>query len=79
MGWRGGVRALVGVDRVRGICVSWLQQRQGIDPDPAGDAFKALEAQVALAALDCAHIGSVEAQDVGKRLLAQSARFPVEP
>jgi len=55
-----------------------LQEHQGIDVDPAGDAFKALEGQIALAALDCAHVGSVEAQDVGKRLLAESARFPVK-
>jgi hypothetical protein len=38
----------------------------------AGDALQALEGQVALAALDAAHVGAVDGDLVGERLLAEA-------
>jgi hypothetical protein len=50
----------------------WGQEHERIGVYSAGDALHALECQVALASLDAAHVGAVEAQDIGERLLAEA-------
>lgn len=46
------------------------EQFQRIDVDPAGDALDALQCQVALASLHAAHVGPMDSEHVGERLLA---------
>jgi len=55
----------------------WLEQRQWLNVDAAGDALEALERQVALSSLDAAHVGAVDAELVGEGLLAEAAGLPV--
>jgi len=57
--------------------ILWLEQRQWVEIKSAGDALQALERQVALASLDAAHVGAVNAEYVGKRLLAESFGFSI--
>ena len=54
-----------------------LEQRQRVEVELAGDALEALERQVALASLDAAHVGAVDAELFGKRLLAEAAGLPM--
>jgi hypothetical protein len=60
-----------------GCVVRWLEQRQRVEIESAGDALQALERQVALASLDAAHVGAVDAENIGKRLLAESFGFSI--
>lgn len=55
------------------------EQCQWVEVQPLSDALDATEHQVALAPLDAAHVGAVDAQDVGEVLLAEVLRFPVGP
>jgi hypothetical protein len=55
------------------------KQAQRIKVKASDDPFDASERQVALAPLDGAHVGPVNTQDVGERLLAQSSCLPVSP
>jgi hypothetical protein len=56
-----------------------LEQGERVGVDPGRDALQALERQVALAALDSAHVGAVDAELLGERLLAEALAFPVGP
>lgn len=55
------------------------QQLERVDPHPAGEALHALEREVALTALDAAHVGPVDSQQIGERLLAEPSALPVSP
>ena len=55
------------------------QQLEGVDVDEFGDAFQRPERQVALTALQAAHVGAVDANEVGEGLLRQAELPPVEP
>ncbi len=50
--------------------VATTQQLERIDVDPAGDPLDRLQGQVALAALDTAHVGAVDADKIGEGFLA---------
>lgn len=54
-----------------------MEQRQRVEIESAGDALEALERQVALASLNAAHIGAMDAEYVSKRLLAESFGFSI--
>jgi hypothetical protein len=56
-----------------------VEQRQRVEIESAGDALQALEGQVALASLNAAHVGAVDAENISKRLLAESFGFAVGP
>lgn len=56
-----------------------LQQGERVEVDLLGKALQALEREVALAALDASHVGAVDAERVGERLLAEALAFPVGP
>lgn len=56
-----------------------VQQLHRVELDAAGDALQGLEGQVALAPLDAAHVGPVNPEHVGERLLAEATRLPVGP
>jgi hypothetical protein len=58
-----------------GCVVRGMEQRQRVEIESAGDALQALERQVALATLDAAHVGAVDTENVGKRLLAEALAF----
>lgn len=53
------------------------EQVERVEVDPAGDALDALKRQVALSAFYAAHVGAMDAEHVGKRLLAQAACLTV--
>lgn len=77
IGWPKGYGQLLGVRRRAGRwgrlgVVNRLEQCQRVEADPRGDPLHALERQVALASLDAAHVGAVDAQGVGESLLAQA-------
>jgi hypothetical protein len=55
------------------------QQRERIDADATGEAFQTPEREVALATLDAAHVGAVNAERLREILLAQSERLTVCP
>lgn len=61
----------------------WLdslrEQGQGIEFELLRYALDASQRQVALAALDAAHVGAVDMKHVGERLLAQPLRLAVGP
>jgi hypothetical protein len=61
------------------LALARLQQDERVDADLAGDALQALESQVALAALDAAHVGAVDAELVGEVLLAEALGLSVGP
>ena len=50
-----------------------LQKRQWFHPQLCGDAFHRAQGEVALSALQPAHIRTVHAHDVGERFLAEPA------
>jgi hypothetical protein len=54
-----------------------LQQDQRVDADLVGDAFQALERQVALAAFNATHVGAVDAELVGEGFLGDTALLAV--
>jgi hypothetical protein len=56
-----------------------LQQRYGVDTHFLGNPLQALERQVPLAPLDASHVGPVDAQHLGERLLAEAASLAVGP
>jgi hypothetical protein len=60
-----------------GLAAVGLQQGDGIDVDALGDAFEAFEGEVAFAALYAAHVGAVDAEDVGECFLAEAAGLAV--
>lgn len=49
---------------------------RSVDVDPLGDALQTRE--IALAPLDAAHVGVVDAEDIGEGLLAESTGFQVD-
>lgn len=51
--------------------VAHAQQLERIDAESVGYPFQRLEREVALAPLDSAHVRSVDAQHIGKGLLAE--------
>ncbi len=66
----------------RGVAASYsssdgCKKGKRVDIELAGDALQAFEGQVALAALDAAHVGAVDAELVGERLLAEAAGLAV--
>jgi hypothetical protein len=56
-----------------------LQQLQRVDAQLAGDALDGPQRQVPLTALDSAHLGPVNAEDISARLLAQPLDFTIGP
>jgi hypothetical protein len=57
----------------------WLEQGQRVEIQLAGDALQALEGQVALASLDAADVGAVDAEDIGEVFLADAVGVTVGP
>ncbi len=55
------------------------QELQRVQVDPSGEPLDALERQVALPALDAAHVRAVDTEDIGEGLLAEAAGLPVGP
>ena len=55
----------------------WLEQTQRLLIELSRDPLDTLKRQVALAALKVAHVGAMEAEHVGERLLAQTPRFAI--
>jgi hypothetical protein len=55
------------------------EQRQRIKVESVGDALNAPERQIALASLNAAHVGAVDAQNIGESLLAQAPGTTVGP
>lgn len=56
-----------------------VQQLQRVEVKATGDALQALEGQIALAPLDATHVGAVNTEHVGERLLAEAVGLPVGP
>lgn len=59
---------------MRGLVVA-VKQRQRLDSCSAGDSFEALEREVALSALDPAHVRPMDTDHVGEGLLAEPPRL----
>lgn len=56
---------------------SGLEKGERVETDPVGDALEALERQVAFAPFKPAHVGAVNADDMGEGFLAETACFAV--
>jgi hypothetical protein len=54
-----------------------LEQLQRADVEPAGQPLDRPEGEVALAALEAAHVGAVDADHLGESFLGEAARLPV--
>lgn len=54
-----------------------FQQLHRVYPEGGSDALHRAQCEIALPTLDAAHVGSMDAQNLGQCLLAQPARFPV--
>ena len=61
------------------ISVVRCEQCQRLKVDPAGDLLHGLQRQIALASLDASHVGPVNAEQLGERLLAKAAFLAVDP
>lgn len=70
-------RAVLGFEGVRRGLILSRKQRHRVDADSVGDPLETPERQVPLATLDRAHVGAMDADDVGERFLAQSPRLAV--
>jgi hypothetical protein len=70
-------RATCRLVRSGATAVLLTEQCQRIKTQALGDALHGLERQVALATLNAAHVGAMDAEHVGKRLLTQALRFTV--
>jgi hypothetical protein len=64
-----------------GTLAQWRlpQQFQRINIDQRGNPLERLQGQVALAPFQAAHIGAVDANEVCKGFLAETACLPVSP
>lgn len=78
-GRRSSGRPLSRACPVSGLAAVGVQQRDGIDVDPFGDAFEAFEGEVAFAALDAAHVGAMDAEDIGECFLTETLGLAVGP
>jgi hypothetical protein len=58
---------------------NWGKQLDWFDPESCGEPLDGLQGQVPLAAFDGTHVGPVDAQKIGKCLLAQTALSAVRP
>ncbi len=56
-----------------------LQHRKRVYADTTRQALQALESEVALATLDAAHVGAVDAEHVREGLLAQAESLAMSP